>query len=71
MINIDSCSAAGMAIDVAQSQCKISDNNNPHPHTRRHSQCRKFAKSISTDGTEGKLTKNVQVNKYKIFVKTK
>ena len=66
MINIDSSCAGGMAIDVAaQSQTKIGDNNTPHPHTRRHSQCRKFAKSISTDGTEGKLTKNIQVRKYK------
>ena len=29
-------------------------------HTRRHTQ-RHFAKSISTDGTEGKLTRNIQV----------
>ena len=36
---------------------------------RRHSQTqRHFAKSISTDGTEGKLTKNFQVFKvYKSF----
>ena len=29
-------------------------------HTRRHTR-RHFAKSISTDGTEGKLTRNIQV----------
>ena len=32
-----------------------------HGDTKKDYQFRKFAKSISTDGSEGKLTKNIQV----------